>query len=967
MHGLFAIVKISVSAFHKCVRFFVFHGNDCEDSFMRKRILPFVFFIFAALMSLLALSACFDNSLPVHTVFIVSDGPGSVSIQKNSFALGASVNFSPEPEEGATCLKSKMYIRAYDNPSSAKIYLNGSSRFIMPDYDVLIYVPFVSDQYHYLDLEYDAKKIRLDDNGDENQLRSGVFRQDTVFRLSITILDPDCYFYGLFDKNSGELFTDQTDGTFSMPARNVNLVLEVRENPVLTVNIAGKGSISVIDSETDELLFDGKESFSFSVSPGRLLNFFPLPDEGFSFTVKWEILPSDQSDALTFVTVYDPDDPQSGALQYEAPASDTSITVTFELNRHAFDVETVMCSVSAFETSYFFGDTLTLTAFPDDGCCFVGWFEGDVLVSDMEELNYVMPDRDVLLRAVCEEIPLVERTLTLRSELCTLNITSHVCYPGDEVFLSAFPDDNTHFVGWFEDETLVSSSSSFTFVMPDRDVTLIAICETDPVYLLSVTGVLCRAEPLSGTFFAGDEVSLSVTPDLYTHFTGWFEEDVLVSDQSSFVFTMPARNVSLTAVCEWDPQYLLEANATEGGSVAPEISYLFAGQSTLLTATADTDYTFIGWYENELLISESPLLTYTMPSHDVVLLARFKSDYIFIDSPDDLKAVENDMTTKYRLTADIELPNFVPIGIKNGSIIPFEGVFDGNGYTITLNASAATAGTNAYIGLFAQTAPQSEVHNLSVVFSCDAETAVNNLYFGVVCENKGLTERIRASGEIKLKNPQAVITAGAIAGYNEGVLNECVSEASILADGNNPHIGGIAGDNSGDIKNSRSTANISAVASGTAEAGGIAGEHWGKISFSWAAGTISASGTISYSGGIAGNSIGEFRSITAGGSVSAQGSTVSAGAVAGMNYSEKSLFSACYRLENTSFELLLNDTVSHESNSVWEETVTTAQADTPDFYTEVLGWDTSLWLFNHLDAKNFLLPVLRFETDVLHR
>lgn len=75
-----------------------------------------------------------------------------------------------------------------------------------------------------------------------------------------------------------------------------------------------------------------------------------------------------------------------------------------------------------------------------------------------------------------------------------------------------------------------------------------------------------------------------------------------------------------------------------------------------------------------------------------------------------------------------------------------------------------------------------------------------------------------------------------------------------------------------------------------------------------------------------------------------------------MNYSEKSLFSACYRLENTSFELLLNDTVSHESNSVWEETVTTAQADTPDFYTEVLGWDASLWLFNHLDAKTSCFP-----------
>lgn len=66
-----------------------------------------------------------------------------------------------------------------------------------------------------------------------------------------------------------------------MPARNVNLVLEVRENPVLTVNIAGKGSISVIDSETDELLFDGKESFSFSVSPGRLLNFFLFPTKAF--------------------------------------------------------------------------------------------------------------------------------------------------------------------------------------------------------------------------------------------------------------------------------------------------------------------------------------------------------------------------------------------------------------------------------------------------------------------------------------------------------------------------------------------------------------------------------------------------------------------------------------------------------------------------------------------------------------
>ena len=65
---------------------------------------------------------------------------------------------------------------------------------------------------------------------------------------------------------------------------------------------------------------------------------------------------------------------------------------------------------------------------------------------------------------------------------CTFNQESGISYEYDEtVTVQAKPNGAYTFKGWFDGGTLVSSSLKFSFNMPDRDRTLVARFEYDPV------------------------------------------------------------------------------------------------------------------------------------------------------------------------------------------------------------------------------------------------------------------------------------------------------------------------------------------------------------------------------------------------------------------------------------------------------------------------------------------------------
>ena len=145
----------------------------------------------------------------------------------------------------------------------------------------------------------------------------------------------------------------------------------------------------------------------------------------------------------------------------------------------------------------------------------------------------------------------------------------------------------------------------------------------------------------------------------------------------------------------------------------------------------------------------------------------------------------------FRLENDITLPaDFTGVGKASGNPmngeqavkVPFEGIFDGNGHTITVSMSG-----RSYVGLFV--ANQGTIRNLTV------------------------------AGEVN----GAGVNCGALVAFNcGGTVENCVNKAAVTVAGNKYHVGGIAGFSyGGKIDGCKNEGSVTVTAGHTA--GGIVG------------------------------------------------------------------------------------------------------------------------------------------------
>jgi hypothetical protein len=208
-----------------------------------------------------------------------------------------------------------------------------------------------------------------------------------------------------------------------------------------------------------------------------------------------------------------------------------------------------------------------------------------------------------------------------------------------------------------------------------------------------------------------------------------------------------------------------------------------------------------------------------------------------ISTVTELKAINRDVASlegNYILMNDLTIEQWTPIGtVKN----PFNGVFNGNGFTITImgfntnGVDVSSDGNVAFsaisIGLFGATGIKSVIKNLKV------------------------------AGDLTYDSGEITLYMGAIVGNNRGIIVNCVSTANINAMGglysakrgwgqygltllantgntkttafityqNESCGGGIAGLNRRLIKNCYTTGNVTVSGKGHKTAGGIAGRN----------------------------------------------------------------------------------------------------------------------------------------------
>lgn len=127
-----------------------------------------------------------------------------------------------------------------------------------------------------------------------------------------------------------------------------------------------------------------------------------------------------------------------------------------------------------------------------------------------------------------------------------------------------------------------------------------------------------------GSYYAGDSVTLTATPDEGYEFAGWYNGNEKGSDENPYTFTVNG-NITLKALFVRIVRYSLTVTAGGNGKISGSASGEYeAGEKISVTATPDEGYEFAGWFKGEEKVSDSATYEFVMPAEAVALTAKFE-------------------------------------------------------------------------------------------------------------------------------------------------------------------------------------------------------------------------------------------------------------------------------------------------------------------------------------------------------
>ena len=119
-------------------------------------------------------------------------------------------------------------------------------------------------------------------------------------------------------------------------------------------------------------------------------------------------------------------------------------------------------------------------------------------------------------------------------------------------------------------------------------------------------------------------VTLEATPAEGYEFVSWEVDGEVESTETTYMFVMPAENVTVTAnFAMIDYTVTLNVDPAQGGEVEGDGTYNLGDEVTVIATPAE-GYLFVNWTDAEGEVSENETYTFTMPSSNVVLTANFE-------------------------------------------------------------------------------------------------------------------------------------------------------------------------------------------------------------------------------------------------------------------------------------------------------------------------------------------------------
>lgn len=172
---------------------------------------------------------------------------------------------------------------------------------------------------------------------------------------------------------------------------------------------------------------------------------------------------------------------------------------------------------------------------------------------------------------------------------------------------------------------------------------------------------------------AGENVGVSAYAHENFTFNCWMDGDTKVSDNPTYVFTMPAHSVNLVAFFDYTPlspqnpvnKYRIRAfvSPSQAGNVYPQFVLLEEGESTDIEASTYENYKFEGWKLNGEILPNGPDGNPQNPLH--VTMGTKNLDYTAVFSYDPQNPAEPGTNSFDRVTGTLIMDDFRPGNLAN--------------------------------------------------------------------------------------------------------------------------------------------------------------------------------------------------------------------------------------------------------------------------------------------------------------
>jgi hypothetical protein len=267
---------------------------------------------------------------------------------------------------------------------------------------------------------------------------------------------------------------------------------------------------------------------------GENITLTAIPNQGYRF-VNWTVDGVEVSKEPT--------------LTYTVQPKDIEIVANFEKQSYKVTVKSNHPeggSISG-EGTYQYGENITLTATPNKGYRFINWTIEGIEVGTEPTLTYTIPAQNVEIMANFGKQSYKVAVKLNNPEGGTVSGEGTYEY-GENVTLTATPNKGYRFVNWTINGKEVSDEPTFTYTVPAEDVEIIANFE---ILSFKVTAQANnpKAGKVSGggTYEYGSQIILKATPNEGYRFVNWSINGKEVSDEPSFIYTVPAEDVTITA------------------------------------------------------------------------------------------------------------------------------------------------------------------------------------------------------------------------------------------------------------------------------------------------------------------------------------------------------------------------------------------------------------------------------------